>query len=87
MIKHYRKIPFEIEAIQWNGSNFDEIKEFCKDIVIAYDGELVIPILKDGKFIKSKEVAHEGDFIIKDKDKFHFCENKIFKETYEEVKQ
>ena len=65
MIKTYVKKPIQIEAIQWNGKNFDEIKAFCKDAMIAYDGELIIPTLKDGKFIKAKYVATEGDYVIK----------------------
>ena len=55
MIKTYVKRPIPIEAIQWNGKNFDEIKAFCKDAMIAYDGELIIPTLEDGKFIKDCE--------------------------------
>ena len=31
MVKTYMKKPIPIEAIQWNGKNFDEIKKFCKD--------------------------------------------------------
>lgn len=65
MVKSYVKKPIQIEAIQWNGKNFDEIKKFCKDAMIAYDGELIIPTLEDGKFIKAKHVATEGDYVIK----------------------
>ena len=65
MVKSYIKRPIQIEAIQWNGKNFDEIKKFCKDAMIAYGGELIIPTLEDGKFIKAKHVATEGDYVIK----------------------
>ena len=65
MVKSYVKKPIQIEAIQWNGKNFDEIKKFCKDAMIAYDGELIIPTLEDGRFIKAKYVATEGDYVIK----------------------
>ena len=65
MVKTYVKKPIQIEAIQWNGKNFDEIKKFCKDAMLAYGGELIIPTLKDGKFIKAKHVATEGDYVIK----------------------
>ena len=78
--------PIRIEAIQWNGKNFDEIKKFCKDTMIAYDGELVIPTLEDGKFIKAKHVATEGDYVIKGiRGEFYFYKEYIFNETYEEV--
>ena len=86
MVKSYIKRPIQIEAIQWNGKNFDEIKEFCKDAMIAYGGELIIPTLEDGKFIKAKHVATEGDYIIKGiRGEFYFCKEDIFNETYEEV--
>ena len=65
MVKTYVKKPIQIEAIQWNGKNFDEIKKFCKDAMLAYGGELIIPTLEDGKFIKAKYVATEGDYVIK----------------------
>lgn len=86
MVKTYMKKPIRIEAIQWNGKNFDEIKKFCKDAMIAYGGELIIPTLEDGKFIKAKHVATEGDYIIKGiHGEFYFCKEDIFNESYEEV--
>ena len=86
MVKTYVKRPVQIEAIQWNGDNFAEIKKFCKDAMVAYEGELVIPTLEDGKFIKAKHVATEGDFVIKGvHGEFYFCKPDIFEETYEEV--
>jgi hypothetical protein len=86
MVKSYVKRPIPIEAIQWNGKNFDEIKAFCKDAMIAHDGELIIPTLEDGKFIKAKHVATEGDYVIKGvRGEFYFCKEDIFNETYEEV--
>ena len=86
MVKSYVKKPIQIEAIQWNGKNFNEIKEFCKDAMIAYGGELIIPTLEDGKFIKAKHVATEGDYIIKGiRGEFYFCKEDIFNESYEEV--
>lgn len=86
MVKTYVKKPIQIEAVQWNGKNFDEIKEFCKDAMIAYGGELIIPTLEDGKFIKAKHVATEGDYVIKGiRGEFYFCKEDIFNEIYEEV--
>ena len=86
MVKTYMKKPIQIEAIQWNGKNFDEIKAFCKDAMIAYGGELIIPTLEDGKFIKAKHVATEGDYVIKGvHGEFYFTKEDIFNETYEEV--
>ena len=86
MVKSYVKRPIPIEAIQWNGKNFDEVKAFCKDAMIAYDGELIIPTMEDGKLIKAQHVATEGDYVIKGvRGEFYFCKEDIFNETYEEV--
>jgi hypothetical protein len=86
MVKNYVKRPVQIRAVQWNGKNFDEIKEFCKDAMIAYGGELIIPTLEDGKFIKAKHVATEGDYVIEGvRGEFYFCKEDIFHETYDEV--
>ena len=83
MVKTYMKKPIRIEAIQWNGKNFDEIKKFCKDAMIAYGGELIIPTLEDGKFIKAKHVATEGDYVIKGiRGEFYFCKEDIFKTDF-----
>ena len=83
MIKNYIKKPIQIEALQWNGKNFDEIKKFCKDAMIAYGGELIIPTLEDGKFIKAKHVATEGDYVIKGiRGEFYFCKEDIFKTDF-----
>ena len=38
MVKTYMKKPIQIEAIQWNGKNFDEIKslfDMCEKANIA----------------------------------------------------
>ena len=86
MIKHYIKKPCPIKVIQWNGDNFDEIKEFCEDVILGYDYKLIIPIIKDGKFVTSKYVAEIFDYLIKDEsNEFYFCDKDIFEKTYEVV--
>ena len=86
-IKQYIKKPIPIEAIQWTGQNFEEIKEFCKDAMIADSGELIIPTLEDGKFIKAEHVATVSDYVIKGvRGEFYFCKEDIFLETYDEVR-
>ena len=87
MVKKYRRKPIEVEAIQWNGENFEEIKKFCKNAMIACEGELIIPNLKDGKFIKAMHVAMNNDFVIKENEEFYFCNPKTFNALYEEVKE
>jgi len=76
----YRKKPVVIEAIQWTGDNFDEIKEFCGDD--AYIGHL------DRLYIKTLEGDHQArwtDFIIKGvQGEFYPCKGDEFMETYEQ---
>jgi hypothetical protein len=82
----YRKKPVEVEAIQWNGDNFQEIKAFAGDCVFLEDNELVIKTLEDGKSGKAKHIAAVKDFIIKGvQGEFYFCKPDIFSQTYEFV--
>ena len=83
----YRKKPvvIEIEAVQWTGENFDEIKKFCPNLV--YHGTvgeendcLLIETLEGGMR------ARVDDFIIQGvKGEFYPCKLDIFEATYEVV--
>ena len=91
MIKKYRKKPVEIEAIQFTGDNFMEIKEWMGKSGSDRD---LIPILDDetkevrGVTISTLEgdmIANVGDFIIKGvHNEFYPCKPDIFKKTYDE---
>lgn len=79
----YRKKPVVIEAVQWNGHNFDECLTFCPPIMgetYKADGCLKIPTLE------GKMIAKVGDFIIKGvQGEFYPCKPDIFEQTYEKV--
>ena len=79
----YRKIPVEIEAVQWNGENAGEITDFLGNkgyCHILNDNSLIIPTLEGDM----KAVV--GDFIIKGvKGEFYPCKPDIFEMTYEKV--
>jgi hypothetical protein len=84
----YRKKPVVIEAIQWDGSNLDEIKKFTGDHAVVKYGE------KDGEaiadlFIHTLEGdmhASKGDYIIKGvHGEFYPCKPDVFSQTYEEM--
>lgn len=47
MIEKYQTIPVTEEAVQWNGQNFDEIKEFTHGNAYYHDSE--------GLFIRALE--------------------------------
>lgn len=42
MVKKYRQVPVEIEAIQWTGNNFDEINSFLDGGAHLYSGCLFV---------------------------------------------
>lgn len=89
----YRKKPVVIEAIQWNGLNLEEIKEFVGKSLI-YD--IVDTAWQVGKgapnvFMKIHTLegdmrVNKGDFIIKGVNgEFYPCKSDIFEKTYEAV--
>jgi len=75
----YRKKPVVIEAVQWNGSNYDEIGDFMgHSSTMEFNGSFVIPTLEGDMY------ASEGDWIIKGvKGEFYPCKPDIFEMTYE----
>jgi len=80
----YRKLPVEIDAIRWNGTNKNEIDLFTQHSAIWTDGGqgyyLHIPTL-EGSLL-----ASIGDYIIKGiQGEFYPCKPDIFKQTYESV--
>ena len=92
-MKKYRKKPIEIEAVQWNGINPTEIKEFAGDNVeieyydAAYEagaGPLVATVTIHTPEGDMK--ANKGDYIIKGvKCEFYPCREDIFLRTYDVV--
>lgn len=74
----YRKKPVVIEAIRFNGSNYEEIREFMGRDTLCSDLSVVIPTLEGNM------VAQKGDYIIKGvQGEFYPCKPDIFTETYE----
>lgn len=76
----YRKKPIIIEAIQWNGENENEIRNFIDGNCIVTFNPLMLYTL-EGNMIASK-----NDYIVKGADgEFYPCKPDIFKKTYERV--
>ena len=79
----YRKKPVTIEAIQYTGRNYDELKRFCGGVEIIYD------LLNKCIYIPTLEgdmKASERDFIIKGVNgEYYPCKPDIFEKTYESV--
>jgi len=89
MISKFRKKPVVIEAVQWTGSNIDEV------VKIYMDGTDESRVLKThcpefGKVaistFEGDMIADIDDWIIKGvKGEVYPCKPDIFVETYEEV--
>jgi len=77
----YRKKPVVIDAVKWDGHNYDEVSRFT--------GIMYYPIGAGGILIdtlEGKMTASIGDYIIKGVNgEFYPCKPDIFAKTYEEV--
>lgn len=89
----YRKKPIEIDAIQWTGTNLDEIMDFCVgkakyEAMSSGGGAIVVEALESDTNYKTRHAASIGDFIIKGvQGEFYPCKPNIFKLTYEEIEE
>ena len=87
----YVKKPVVIEAIQWDGSNFNDIKDFANSSVRyrSYYEHNKYYESKDTLVIKTLEGdmnASKGDYIIRGiKGEFYPCKPDIFEMTYEKI--
>lgn len=91
----YRKKPVVVEAIQWTGSNLEEIRNFVGNDLIEnyikhFDIErTLIKQTLSGIAINTLEgtmIVNYGDYIIKGvNNEFYPCKPDIFKQIYEEI--
>jgi len=82
MIKKYRKKPVVIEAMIFNGNNYDDVLDFVGEIMSKGFNFL------DIRTLEGSITAIGGDYIIKGiAGEFYPCKPDIFKKTYEVVKE
>jgi hypothetical protein len=82
----YRSKPVEIEAIQWNGKNFDDVSRFAEDGFNSGTDE-------DGLWAEVYDYLQKvwvpvnlQDYIIKGtQDEFYPCASSVFQRKYEPV--
>ena len=90
----YRKKPIVIEAVQWNGLNLEEIKEFVGDSLIYNISDAAWKVGKGTptvhikiKTLEGVMVAKAGDYIIRGVNgEIYPCKAEIFEKTYEVAK-
>lgn len=90
----FRKRPVVIEAIQYNGLNYEEIEKFIgKKIEVnlesetAYEAGVAPPVFSLSIYtLEGVMKAQNGDWIIKGVNgEFYPCKPNIFEKTYEVV--
>lgn len=82
----YRKKPVEIEAIQYTGDNFNEIKDFIntgeRPMKMTELGTPVIETNEGDMYVSTNDWVIKEPFPINDR-KFYPCKPDIFEQTYE----
>ena len=79
MIKKYREKRIAVEAIQYNGRNWESVCSFVGGLRRGNDGKMFLEI----ETLKGDMKARIGDYIIKDiKGEFHSYKPDIFEQTY-----
>lgn len=89
----YRTKPVEIEAIQWTGLNFEEIRQFVGE---SLEYNILNTAWKVGKCgphiyimihtLEGDMHVSEGDYIIKGlRGEFYPCKPDVFKKKYEVI--
>ena len=84
MTNQYRKKPVVIEAIQYDGDNWDDIEVWTDFRAKHWRSSNVMAI----ETLEGTMTANVGDWIIKGvAGEFYPCKPDIFKATYEEINQ
>jgi hypothetical protein len=77
----YQKKPIVIEAVRWMGDNWNEIKDFCKEIIDAKDSRTLVI-----KTLEGNMEANMFDYIVKGiKGEVYPIKPEIFEATYEVI--
>lgn len=76
----YVKKPIPIEAIQYDGTNFNDLSEFAGLNICKSDDDIIVHTLEGDMKMKNKT----GDYLIKGiEGEFYFCEKNIFEKSYQ----
>lgn len=90
----YRKKPIVIDAVQWDGKNLNEIKDFAgKNVEFAWMWQMDDDVPHDYlcliiHTLEGDMRASEGDYIIRGiNGEYYACKPDVFEKTYEKVKE
>lgn len=90
MIRAYRVKPAIVQAVQYDGSNLNEIREWAYHNIFIEDNdryhnmgdvhvEAIVKLRSENGIVR----VRKGDFIVKHNDKFSICKPREFKKLYE----
>ena len=82
----YKKKPVIIEAIQWDGTNTEEVRQFCgrNAFFTQTIGSFNQPIQLTLHTLEGDMIATVGDYIVCGVDKEYYpCKPYIFEQTYD----
>ena len=86
MIKKYRKKPVVIEAIQFDGWNWQDCYQFMSNERLMFTADVSKRESIEIKTLEGTMTAQVGDFIIKGvNEEFYPCKPDIFEKTYESL--
>ena len=80
MVKQYKKKPIVVEALQWTGTNYDEMSAFCDKLKSRHGSSIIIDTLEGDM------TAYATYYIVKGLvGEYWPVREDIFKESYESV--
>jgi hypothetical protein len=83
MSNRYVKKPIEVEAVQWVGTNLNEVLEFSPSCFSYERNKMIVLAVST---LEGPMTASLGDYVIRDiKGEFYACKPDIFLLTYEQV--
>lgn len=92
MIKTYRAKPELVEAVQYDGSNFEELRLLAAHALFIDSyakhkgvGDIHIEPSIELNSVNGKVKIKKGDFIIKRNEGFSICKPREFQRIYETV--
>lgn len=82
-VQRYRKLPVEIEALQWTGDNGAEIQAWCGDFFkfADSDGSAVLYVKANDAWLD----VEISEWVAKDSIGFYPIKDSMFKKSYEPV--
>lgn len=75
----FRKKPVVVEAIQWTGDNFEELRQRDFHDAISHVKGTQLAITTENGWV----FAEKGDWIVKGKGLFFYCKPDVFEANYE----